>query len=56
MEIEIYIYIVIECVCFLEGVLRDWEIGGVFVLGVGRVKGKENWIGWGVRSVLVSLF
>lgn len=54
VETETHIYIATERVRPLEGVLRDWETGGALASGAGRAKGKENWIGWGVRSVSVS--
>ncbi|OWZ36136.1 SCY1-like [Cryptococcus neoformans c45] len=55
VETETHIYIATERVRPLEGVLRDWETGGALALGAGRAKGKENWIGWGVRSVSSAL-
>ena len=44
-------YIATERVRPLEGVLRDWTTGGALA---GKGKGKEDWIGWGVRSISVS--
>ncbi|OXG93598.1 SCY1-like [Cryptococcus neoformans A2-102-5] len=55
VETETHIYIATERVRPLEGVLRDWETGGALASGAGRAKGKENWIGWGVRSVSSAL-
>jgi SCY1-like protein 1 len=34
-------------------VLRDWDAGGS--LSGAKGKGKENWVGWGVRSISVCL-
>ncbi|OXC70667.1 hypothetical protein AYX13_00645 [Cryptococcus neoformans] len=55
VETETHIYIATERVRPLEGVLRDWETGGALASGASRAKGKENWIGWGVRSVSSAL-
>lgn len=55
VETETHIYIATERVRPFEGVLRDWETGGALASGAGRAKGKENWIGWGVKSLSVSL-
>lgn len=48
-------YIATERVRPLEGVLRDWQTGGALgSSGAAKGKGKENWIGWGVKSIAVS--
>lgn len=48
-------YIATERVRPLDGVLRDWASGGALA-GSSSVKGKgkEDWIGWGIRSIAVS--
>jgi SCY1-like protein 1 len=49
------VYIATERVRPLEGVLRDWQTGGALgSSGAAKGKGKENWIGWGVKSIAVS--
>lgn len=47
-------YIATERVRPLQGVLRDWDAGGN--LSGAKGKGRENWVGWGVRSISVSPF
>lgn len=38
----------------LEAVLRDWQTGGALAnSGSAKGKGREDWIGWGVKSVAV---
>ena len=37
----------------LDGVLRDWQTGGGLG-GSSKGKGKEEWIGWGVKGISVS--
>ena len=55
VETDTHIYIATERVRPLEGVLRDWEIGGALSgSSTAKGKGKEDWIGWGVRSLSVS--
>jgi SCY1-like protein 1 len=49
VETDTHVYIATERVRPLEGVLRDWPTGS------SKGKGKEEWIGWGVRSISVSL-
>ena len=51
VETDTHVYIATERVRPLEGVLRDWTTGGALA---GKGKGKEDWIGWGVRSISVS--
>ncbi|OCF38137.1 SCY1 protein kinase [Kwoniella heveanensis BCC8398] len=56
VETETHIYIAMERVRPLEGVLRDWETGGALAgAGSTKGKGKEEWIGWGVKSVSTAL-
>ena len=55
VETETHVYIATERLRPLEGVLRDWANGGALGGGQGKGKGKEDWIGWGVRSIAVSL-
>ena len=45
VDTETHVYIATERVRPLAGVLRDWKTGGG--------KGKEHWIGWGIRSIAV---
>ncbi|OCF77226.1 SCY1 protein kinase [Kwoniella mangroviensis CBS 8886] len=54
VETETHIYIATERVRPLGGVLRDWETGGALA-SKGKGKGKEEWIGWGVKSVSTAL-
>ncbi|ORX40692.1 armadillo-type protein [Kockovaella imperatae] len=53
VETETHVYIATERVRPLEGVLRDWTTGGA--LSQGKGKGKEDWIGWGIRSISTAL-
>ncbi|WWC64691.1 uncharacterized protein I303_107302 [Kwoniella dejecticola CBS 10117] len=56
VETETHIYIATERVRPLGGVLRDWETGGALSgSGVNKGKGKEQWIGWGVKSISTAL-
>ncbi|CAD6573941.1 MAG: hypothetical protein TREMPRED_000967 [Tremellales sp. Tagirdzhanova-0007] len=56
VETDTHIYIATERVRPLEGVLRDWEIGGALSgSSTAKGKGKEDWIGWGVRSLSVAI-
>ncbi|WVR07770.1 hypothetical protein IAU60_004813 [Kwoniella sp. DSM 27419] len=56
VETETHIYIATERVRPLEGVLRDWETGGSLVGSAGsKGKAKEEWIGWGVKSISTAL-
>ena len=56
VETDTHIYIATERVRPLEGVLRDWEVGGgLSGSSSAKGKGKEDWIGWGVRSISVSV-
>lgn len=52
VETDTHVYIATERVRPLNAVLRDWETGGS--LGGSKGKGRENWVGWGVRSIAVS--
>lgn len=55
VETDTHVYIATERVSPLEGVLRDWESGGsMSSSSSAKGKGKEDWIGWGVRSLSVS--
>jgi SCY1-like protein 1 len=45
IETETHVYIATERVRPLQGVLRDTDLKG---------KAKEEWIGWGVKSISVS--
>lgn len=55
VETETHVYIATERVRPLEGVLRDWETGGALAgSSASKGKGREDWVGWGVRSVSVS--
>jgi SCY1-like protein 1 len=45
IETDTHVYIATERVRPLQGVLRDTDLKG---------KAKEEWIGWGVKSVSVS--
>ncbi|WVR00194.1 hypothetical protein IAU59_007336 [Kwoniella sp. CBS 9459] len=56
VETETHIYIAMERVRPLQGVLRDWETGGALAgSGSTKGKGKEEWIGWGVKSISTAL-
>ncbi|WWD19545.1 hypothetical protein CI109_104006 [Kwoniella shandongensis] len=56
VETETHVYIATERVRPLEGVLRDWETGGGLAgSGATKGKGKEEWIGWGVKSISTAL-
>ena len=55
VETDTHVYIATERVRPLQGVLRDWMSGGALTGGQGKGKGKEDWIGWGVKSISVSL-
>ena len=46
METDTHVYIATERVRPLEGTLLDSTMKG---------KAKEDWVGWGVRSIAVSL-
>ncbi|ORY26676.1 armadillo-type protein [Naematelia encephala] len=52
VETETHVYIATERVRPLQGVLRDWETGGAMAAVKG--KGREDWIGWGVRSIATA--
>ena len=45
IETDTYVYIATERVRPLQSVLRDTDLKG---------KAKEEWIGWGVKSISVS--
>jgi len=45
IETDTHVYIATERVRPLQGVLRDTDLKG---------KAKEEWIGWGVKSISVS--
>ena len=51
VDTETHVYIATERVRPLEGVLREWQTGGAYANAKG--KGKEHWIGWGIRSIAV---
>ncbi|WWC91608.1 uncharacterized protein L201_006554 [Kwoniella dendrophila CBS 6074] len=56
VETETHIYIATERVRPLEGVLREWETGGALATsGSAKGKAKEEWIGWGVKSISTAL-
>ncbi|WRT70322.1 uncharacterized protein IL334_007320 [Kwoniella shivajii] len=56
VETETHIYIATERVRPLTGVLREWETGGSLAgPGTAKGKGKEEWIGWGVKSISTAL-
>ncbi|WVQ84322.1 hypothetical protein IAT38_006474 [Cryptococcus sp. DSM 104549] len=56
IETETHIYIATERVKPLEGVLREWNTGGSLAgTGSSKGKGKDEWIGWGVKSVSTAL-
>ena len=56
VETDSHVYIATERVRPLEGVLRDWGSGGALAgSSVAKGKGKEDWIGWGVRGISVSM-
>lgn len=53
VETETHVYIATERVRPLSSVLRDWSTGGS--LSSSKGKGREDWIGWGIRSVSTAL-
>lgn len=54
VETETHVYIATERVRPLEGVLRDWETGGALSgSSASKGKGREDWVGWGIRAVSV---
>jgi len=53
VETDTHIYIATERIRPLEGVLRDWDTGGALAAS-SKGKGKEDWIGWGIKSISVS--
>ncbi|KAK8853130.1 hypothetical protein IAR55_003831 [Kwoniella newhampshirensis] len=56
VETETHVYIATERVRPLEGVLREWETGGGLAgSGSTKGKGKEEWIGWGMKSISTAL-
>ncbi|ODO05374.1 SCY1 protein kinase [Cryptococcus wingfieldii CBS 7118] len=57
IETETHVYIATERVRPLAAVLRDWDTGGALATGSGasRAKGKEEWIGWGVKSISTAV-
>lgn len=54
IETETHVYIATERVRPLEGVLRDWETGGALSgNSAAKGKGREDWVGWGLRAISV---
>ncbi|EIW72262.1 hypothetical protein TREMEDRAFT_26372 [Tremella mesenterica DSM 1558] len=55
VETDTHVYIATERVRPLEAVFRDWETGGTLTSSSSsKGKAREDWIGWGVKSIAVA--
>ncbi|RXK37790.1 SCY1 protein kinase [Tremella mesenterica] len=55
VETDTHVYIATERVRPLEAVFRDWETGGTLTSSSSsKGKAREDWIGWGVKSIATA--